>query len=702
MLITWMKKLLVVAALSVVTCATQAFSLLGPWADWQVLLLGYQFDTLTTPARDPGGPMNIQEGYRWNIPVVTYAFDKTFMDHFGEQGISEVERAFATMNDAFAHINDENYLDTIPTSTTRYNYRADALGLMDLYSYTLAYLTETVGLASPERFCWTLRDREAGDSYTNYYTFRRNFDADSLETTPYVNGVLYSYRIIPGSEFDEAMEITSDPVAVGYTSVAGNQGNINQGPSDIGRYYTGLSRDDVGGLRWLYSANNYAYEGMSSGTYGGQTQIMVPDFTDPVIVTNIDLAQFLIAVERTTNTEDDVLALYPGLNITGHSTTWETYYTTNYDYSPYSVWTPYGETPVLQGRKESHFRILYTYTYDNVITNFGGTVTKDEVQYINVSSGNQINPWMPYGTDSTNVTTNYSKVTTNRVTGGIMIIGATTDTNTTSTNGVAGYQFLDTNYVGKFYVTNLIAEATTGTTSTGTNETSTSTNSASFEQYMVTGFDVYEYIAYEIMWNGTTTDNSTSTNTTTASVLYRPGLGTNFSFQRVNFTNLIGSTFVETNMVFSNIYYMNFKDDAIDPETDPYGQLETTTIRRVLTQPDIIFTASDSGLAGSTANATYLTFQSYAANNTAMSAAAGDGPGVIVPDGYSIQFNTFVNDVWENQYVGPLSLFEMENGRMHCWATFDGTTNAPILYPISITNTIDWLEKQLTNSLPQN
>ena len=36
---------------------------------------------------DAGGPMNINEGYRWNVPVVTYGFDQELVDYFGERGV---------------------------------------------------------------------------------------------------------------------------------------------------------------------------------------------------------------------------------------------------------------------------------------------------------------------------------------------------------------------------------------------------------------------------------------------------------------------------------------------------------------------------------------------------------------------------------------------------------------------------------------
>ncbi len=81
------------------------------------------------------------------------------METYGEEGVAEVERAFETINKTFKEMySSDSYLDTVPTQVTRYNYRAMALGLVDIYSVTLAGLTERLGLASPERFCWTLRD----------------------------------------------------------------------------------------------------------------------------------------------------------------------------------------------------------------------------------------------------------------------------------------------------------------------------------------------------------------------------------------------------------------------------------------------------------------------------------------------------------------------------------------------------------------
>jgi hypothetical protein len=168
---------------------------------------------------------------------------------------------------------------------------------------------------------------------------------------------------------------------------------------------------------------------------------------------------------------------------------------------------------------------------------------------------------------------------------------------------------------------------------------------------------------------------------------------------RVNFDNLIGSTFTPTNMYFSNVVYMKLKDNVTDPVTDPYGQLDVTTIRRRLTQPDIVFSASDQG-AGSPSMAVMNEWINYSGNNSAVNGGtnAAAGPGIISSVG-GIDFNTVANDIWVNDTQGPLSLFEQNNGRTHLWASFDGSTNAPHLYSGSSSwKTIQWVEQQITNT----
>jgi hypothetical protein len=42
--------------------------------------------------------MDINSGYRWNVPMVTYGFDKSFLDFFGTNGVAAVENAIQTLN----------------------------------------------------------------------------------------------------------------------------------------------------------------------------------------------------------------------------------------------------------------------------------------------------------------------------------------------------------------------------------------------------------------------------------------------------------------------------------------------------------------------------------------------------------------------------------------------------------------------------
>src|SRR5580700_3475220 len=69
------------------------FALLGPFAPWMVEPLTYRLPNAI------GGPMKMGEGYRWNVPVITYGFDQSFLDYFGTNGVAAVESAIQILND---------------------------------------------------------------------------------------------------------------------------------------------------------------------------------------------------------------------------------------------------------------------------------------------------------------------------------------------------------------------------------------------------------------------------------------------------------------------------------------------------------------------------------------------------------------------------------------------------------------------------
>ena len=52
----------------------EAFSLLGPYEPWMDTTNGFR-----SYNGDIGGPMALGNEYRWNVPVLTYGFDQSFL-----------------------------------------------------------------------------------------------------------------------------------------------------------------------------------------------------------------------------------------------------------------------------------------------------------------------------------------------------------------------------------------------------------------------------------------------------------------------------------------------------------------------------------------------------------------------------------------------------------------------------------------------
>jgi len=254
-----------------------AFSLLGPYASWMTPTLGYQQED------DIGGPMDINEEYRWNVPVVTYGFDQSFVDYFGSNGVAAVEQAIGVINDLPPA--SSIVLTNFPLESMRVNPLAAAQNQYDLKSATLGLLLEQMGLADPIRYVFTLRQFDWNHFLIgNYwymdeatwppgtipeYVLERGFDPETLTTSHYVNSVLFSAYIhvygVPYFSVDQADAIEI-PIDIGnnslrYTAVA-EAGWIPGGVCE------GLTRDDVGGLRYLLSSNNVNFEVLLSDVHG--------------------------------------------------------------------------------------------------------------------------------------------------------------------------------------------------------------------------------------------------------------------------------------------------------------------------------------------------------------------------------------------------------------------------------------------------
>ena len=159
------KKLLAVMLALGVLHQAMAFSLLGPF---NTLPVTWQNDGFAGRPQglgyaiggSIGGPKFPLEAYRWNVPVITYAFDESFLRYFGPDGVEAVEEAIEMLNGLPAASAMSDTLSEFPLDTKGLNHLAQSLGLLDIKSYALSLLLEEMGLANPERFVWTLRDRD--------------------------------------------------------------------------------------------------------------------------------------------------------------------------------------------------------------------------------------------------------------------------------------------------------------------------------------------------------------------------------------------------------------------------------------------------------------------------------------------------------------------------------------------------------------
>jgi len=244
-----------ILALTWVPIRAVAFSLLGPYADWMDIQKGY------AQPGDIGGPMNIGEGYRWNIPIITYGFSRSFLDYFGSNGVAAVESAIAVLNQLppASTVDPQNYTNY----AWGYNSFPGTPLLLDLKSQALNTLLEEMGLADPARWTFCIRDFAPAGSNYSFYVIPRNFDPGTGLSSPYVNGTLFTYRInqyttvpSPGQTFCDAFEHLIDPLQPFYTTATA------QGPYRYNTFLTGLSRDDVGGLRYLLSGSQIRRENL--------------------------------------------------------------------------------------------------------------------------------------------------------------------------------------------------------------------------------------------------------------------------------------------------------------------------------------------------------------------------------------------------------------------------------------------------------
>ena len=251
---------LVLTGLFQLSPSSFGFALLGPFAPWMAETNGFR------QAGDIGGPMDIGSGYRWNVPVVTYGFDRSFLNYFGTNGVAAVESAIQILNDLppASQIVPTSY----PFDSQRINYAAQTQGLNDLKSLTLSLLLEQMGLAAPSRYVFVLKQMSPvffeypyqstwPDETIPNFIVERNFDPFTLSPSFYVNGVLYTGEVYPdgSSGLNYMFVYVVNPSAWTGGTVADANTFYT-----VGSFYSSLTYDDVGGLRYLLSADNVNYE----------------------------------------------------------------------------------------------------------------------------------------------------------------------------------------------------------------------------------------------------------------------------------------------------------------------------------------------------------------------------------------------------------------------------------------------------------
>src|SRR5438445_1750154 len=339
-----------------------AFSLLGVREPYQVIQLGYIADFSFQPK-------NLGEEFRFNIPTLYYTYDSSFFDYFGSNGVYAVDQAVAILNNLTNVSSYSSDLSEFGQYASRVNYTASVLHLMDLKSCALEIMVERLGLADPELFSFTLRNRipvtPPGCPVFVYTVIKRNFDPVTLETSSYVNGNLYSYRIIelcPTPDEAFTLPFLVDPDAILASAIATPKISVNI-PTYFGFFHNGLTRDDVGGLRYMYRTNNVNQENACTGTL-----TFITNSTSQLLVTsNLNL----FAAQALTNDAATLGGLYPNLNVISTTNTFTNVpvpnliaYFTNFPYDP-------AGTPahlILATNISYTVQTLFHHTFGNLLT----------------------------------------------------------------------------------------------------------------------------------------------------------------------------------------------------------------------------------------------------------------------------------------------------------------------------------------------
>ncbi len=628
---------------------------------WQVPTIGYNLPG------DIGGVGNLGEEYRWNTPTIYFSMDQSFLDYFGSNGMVAIQKAFTLLNGLTNFSKYSADLSEFPLESQRINLLAQQLSLVDLKSVALNPILEELGLTDPERYVWTLRSRETqpGRSFPFmfYTTIQRNFDPATFEETPYINGTRWTYLIqdrgAPPNPVAVTINFPVDPLAPEYSAVT------SIGPYLPGTYVTSLSRDDVGGLRYLYQTNNMNVESISDDSFVYQTNTL----SQLLFTSNLTM----FAQQALTNDPVTFQALYPGLAILSVTNTFYNFYVTNSTaYFTNYPWDPVG-TPahlVYGTNVTASVGTYYYYTFGNLYTfsnSPSGWVAVPimslpaprpvpvKLQTISVNISNP--PFAPagYTTIVTNIST--KSYTSNYVVGEFFIL---------PTNQCA-LPIIGSQLTNIVTVTNQIFSVTNSTAATNVAGTI-----VTYQVNVLSYFTNHVFLTYQV-------------NCTSNSTELRQGMD-KLTFVQANYDSLLGRFF----QPITNVYHLTSVINS---------QAIKKTVRRIVTQPDFLFDAAD------LLNTRLLRSVTSDNFNTANVLPLLGGPGNIEPHMF-ITFNKIGLQIINtyDPFVTQLGLGERQGLTNFVFASFDGSTNAPIVYPngVSIMNLADLVLFQiLAGAMPE-
>lgn len=294
MLRNW-KNLVAGAALLAVVPLAPAFSLLGPGGaegitakEWQLPAQNDGWDIGYNQGGDAGAPVSIFEFYRWNTPIITYAFDSSFVSAFGKPGMAAVDAAMRILNGVPHTTKMSEDLSEFPLNSAQVNFEAAQLGLVDLKSSVLSLMMEQIGLADPIRWNYAIRQRiNLPDDFGDYSITRFNYDPVTVTPSSYVNGTLWTYNIFESipAQISDAVEVLPGPLnneTINFPVAA-----TSFTPLSSGYYFTTLTRDDIGGIRYLLRPRRTAIEPLLPDIQPGGGHAWSPFLTNNILTNGV-------------------------------------------------------------------------------------------------------------------------------------------------------------------------------------------------------------------------------------------------------------------------------------------------------------------------------------------------------------------------------------------------------------------------------